>query len=252
MTLEGDHHDGRVSPAGYRKAKRLMLLAQRIGLPLVTLVDTPGARDGIGDEGRGLAGAISDCLATMSALSVPTVSVVIGEGGSGGALALTIADRILMQQNAMYAVTSPEGAASILFRDRGRAPEMAEALGVSAGDLLALRVIDTIVPEPDGGAHRDPMLAAQLLGAKLRGALAEAMRGQGAKRRHRRALRVSEVGRRRTTRHARVAETARLVRVAAEHSASVLLSHAEDASKKLGGRLPDQAAKLRHALLLWR
>src|SRR5690606_20195088 len=156
-------HDGRVSPAGYRKARRLMLLAERLRLPLVTFVDTPGARDSIADEGAGLAGAISDCLVTMSSLTTPTVSVVIGEGGSGGALALTVADRILMQQNAMYAITSPEGAAAILFRDRSRAPEVAEALGVSAGDLKELGAIDGIVAEPASGAHADPEAAARML-----------------------------------------------------------------------------------------
>ncbi|MDA1004598.1 MAG: acetyl-CoA carboxylase carboxyl transferase subunit beta, partial [Chloroflexi bacterium] len=152
----GARRNGRVSPAGYRKARRLILLAQRFQLPLVTFVDTPGAHDGLADEQAGLAGAISDCLAAMASLTTPSVSVVIGEGGSGGALALTVADRILMQQNAMYAITSPEGAAAILFRDRERAPEVAEALGVAARDLLELGAIDTIVPEPSGGAQADP------------------------------------------------------------------------------------------------
>ena len=109
----GARHNGRVSPAGYRKARRLILLAERCGLPLVTFVDTPGAHDGIADETAGLAGAISDCLAAMASLTTPSVAVVIGEGGSGGALALTVADRILMQQNAMFAITSPEGAAAM-------------------------------------------------------------------------------------------------------------------------------------------
>ena len=191
---KGARHDGRVSPAGYRKARRVMLLAQRLGLPLVTFVDTPGAHDGIADEERGLAGAISDCLATMASLTVPTVSVVIGEGGSGGALALTVADRILMQQNAMYAITSPEGAAAILFRDRDRAAEVAEALGVAATDLHSLGVIHTVVPEPHGGAHRDPAAAVRLLEPELRRALAEAMRGRGSARRSRREARVRRMG----------------------------------------------------------
>ncbi|MBM3139554.1 MAG: acetyl-CoA carboxylase carboxyl transferase subunit beta, partial [Chloroflexi bacterium] len=179
---DGERRNGRVSPAGYRKARRLILLAERLGLPLVTFVDTPGAHDGIADEAAGLAGAISDCLAAMASLTVASVSVVIGEGGSGGALALTVADRILMQQNAMYAITSPEGAAAILFRDRDRAPEVAEALGVSARDLLELGAIDVIVPEPAGGAHADPQGAARLLAPALRRALAEAMRGRGTSR----------------------------------------------------------------------
>ena len=198
MTLEGARHDGRVSPAGYRKARRLMLLAERLRLPLVTLVDTPGAHDGIADEAAGLAGAISDCLATMSSLTTPSVSVVIGEGGSGGALALTIADRILMQQNAMYAVTSPEGAAAILFRDRERAPEVAEALGVAAMDLLELGVIDVIVPEPVGGAQCDARGAVRLLEPALRRALAEASAGRGSSRRDRRERRIRDIGRERT------------------------------------------------------
>jgi len=194
MDLQGRRHDGRVAPHGYRKARRLMLLAQRLRLPLVTFVDTPGAHDGIADESAGLAGAISDCLVAMASLTTPCVSVIIGEGGSGGALALTVADRILMQQNAMYAITSPEGAAAILYRDRTRAPEVAEALGVSAADLLDLRAIDVIVPEPAGGAHVDPDGAVRLLRPELRRALAEAMRGRGSARRSRRESRLRAVG----------------------------------------------------------
>ena len=194
MTLEGTRHDGRVSSAGYRKARRLMLLAERLHLPLVTFVDTPGAHDGIADEGAGLAATISDCLATMASLTTPSVSVVIGEGGSGGALALTVADRILMQQNAMYSVTSPEGAAAILFRDRARAPEVAEALGVAASDLLALGAIDAVVAEPAGGAHADAEGAMSLLRPALRRALSEAMRGKGAQRRARREQRIRSIG----------------------------------------------------------
>ncbi len=194
LTLDGARHDGRVGPAGYRKARRLMLLADRLKLPLVTFVDTPGAHDGIADEAAGLAGAISDCLTTMASLTTPTVSVVIGEGGSGGALALTWADRVLMQQNAMYAITSPEGAAAILFRDRARAPEVAEALGVAAGDLLSLGVIDAVVPEPAGGAHADPEGAIRLLRPALRRALAESMRGRGSQRRGRREQRLRAIG----------------------------------------------------------
>ena len=194
LDLAGARRDGRVSPAGYRKARRLMELAERLQLPLVTLVDTPGAHDGIADEAAGLAGAISECLTTMAGLTTPCVSVVIGEGTSGGALALTVADRILMQQNAMYAITSPEGAAAILFRDRDRAPEVAEALGVAAGDLLALGAIDTVVAEPAGGAHADPESAVRLLRQALRRALAEAMDGKGDQRRRRRAARIREIG----------------------------------------------------------
>ncbi|MEX2445703.1 MAG: carboxyl transferase domain-containing protein [Dehalococcoidia bacterium] len=192
--VEGPRRDGRVGPAGYRKARRLMLLADRLHLPLVTFVDTPGAHDGIADEAAGLAGAISDCLATMATLTTPTVAVVIGEGGSGGALALTVADRILMQQNAMYAVTSPEGAAAILFRDRRAAREVAEALGGSPADLRELGAVDTVVAEPAGGAHADPEGAMRLLRLALRRALAEAMRGRGSSRRNRREQRVRAIG----------------------------------------------------------
>ena len=194
LSLEGARHDGRVSPAGYRKAKRLMLLAERLRLPLVTFVDTPGAHDGIADEGAGLAGAISDCLATMASLTTPTVAVVIGEGGSGGALALTWADRLLMQQNAMYAITSPEGAAAILYRDRARAPEVAEALGVAAADLFTLGVVDSLIAEPPDGAHTDPEAAVRLMRPAVRRALAEAMRGKGSQRRQRRETRLNTIG----------------------------------------------------------
>ncbi len=194
LTLDGARHDGRVSPAGYRKAKRLMLLAQRLHLPLVTFVDTPGAHDGIADEGAGLASAISDCLATMASLTTPSVAVVIGEGGSGGALALTWADRLLMQQNAMFAITSPEGAAAILYRDRARAPEVAEALGVAAADLHTLGVVDSLIAEPTGGAHTDPVAAVRLMRPAVRRALAEAMRGRGSQRRQRREVRLNSIG----------------------------------------------------------
>ncbi|MPZ22948.1 MAG: acetyl-CoA carboxylase carboxyl transferase subunit beta [Dehalococcoidia bacterium] len=185
----------RVGAAGYRKAERLMLLAQRLRLPLVTFVDTPGANDSIENEAHGLGAAISDCLATMSSLGIPTVAVVIGEGGSGGALALTMADRVLMQQNAMYAVTSPEGAAAILYRDRSRAAETAEAMGVAASDLLALGAIDAIVPEPEGGAHRDPEAAIRLLEPALARALDEAAAQTNDQRMRARIKRLRRIGR---------------------------------------------------------
>ena len=194
LTLDGSRHDGRVSPAGYRKAKRLMLLADRLHLPLVTFVDTPGAHDGIADEGAGLASSISDCLATTASLTTPSVAVVIGEDGFGGALALTWADRLLMQQNAMYAITSPEGAAAILYRDRARAPEVAEALGVVAADLHGLGVVDALVAEPVGGAHMDPTAAVRLMRPAVRRALAEAMRGKGSQRRQHREARLKSIG----------------------------------------------------------
>lgn len=188
-------NDGRMTPAGYRKARRAMRIADRLKLPLVTLVDTPGAHDSLLDESAGLAGAISDCLVTMAAATTPTVSAVIGEGGSGGALALSIADRLLMQQHAIYAVTSPEGAAAIIYRDRGRARDVANHLGITARDLKRLRVIDVIVPEPPGGAQADPTAAAALLQQELLRALATVMRGKGTDRRRRRERRLRRLGR---------------------------------------------------------
>lgn len=156
--LERGHGDprrrgGAALPEGYRKALRMMGLAERIGCPLVTFVDTPGAYLGIEAEERGLAVALSECLATMSALPVPIVTAIIGEGGSGGALALGVADRVLMQEHAIYSVIAPEGAAAILYRDVARAPEVAEALKITAADCLKLGVADTLVPEPAGAAH---------------------------------------------------------------------------------------------------
>jgi acetyl-CoA carboxylase carboxyl transferase subunit beta len=154
---------GMAYPEGYRKARRLMRLAEKFGLPLVTLVDTPGAHPGPESERRGIAGALAECLVAMSSIPVATVSAVIGEGGSGGALALATADRVLMLEHAIYSVISPEGAAAILYRDPGRAPEVADALRLTAQDLSALGVVDRIVPEPPGGAHVQPEAAARLL-----------------------------------------------------------------------------------------
>uniref|UniRef100_A0A7C5RUR5 Multifunctional fusion protein n=1 Tax=Thermomicrobium roseum TaxID=500 RepID=A0A7C5RUR5_THERO len=155
--------NGQALPEGYRKAMRLMDLAARLRLPVITLIDTPGVYLGEGAEERGIASALSQCLAMMSVLPVPTIAVIIGEGGSGGAIALAVADRVLMLENAIYSVISPEGAAAILYRDASRAPEVAESLKLTAPDLLRLEVIDGIVPEPEGGAHRDPDYAAVLL-----------------------------------------------------------------------------------------
>ncbi len=152
--------NGRALPEGYRKAQRVMQLAANFGLPIITLIDTPGAYPGIEGEERGVAGAIAESLALMSELATPIISVVIGEGGSGGALALAVADRILMQENAIYAVISPEGAAAILYRDAGRAEELAPAMKLTAHDCKLLGVVDAVVPEPSGGAHTDPAQAA--------------------------------------------------------------------------------------------
>ena len=148
-------------PEGYRKSQRLMRLAEKCALPLVTLVDTRGAFPGLEAERRGIALTIGENLATLSRLPVPIVNVVIGEGGSGGALALGLADVILMQENAIYSVIAPEGAAAILLHDAARSEELLPALKLTAHDLLTLGVIDDVVPEPPGGAHRDPDAAAR-------------------------------------------------------------------------------------------
>lgn len=158
---------GMATPAGYRKSARLMRLAAKLGLPVVTLIDTPGAYPGLEAEREGQSAAIADNLRLMSGLPVPVVAVVTGEGGSGGALALGVADRVLALRNAVYSVISPEGCASILWRDAAAAPEAAAALRMHAGELLRQGIVDAVVPEPEDGAHTDPALAAGL----LRGAL---------------------------------------------------------------------------------
>src|SRR5436853_5215165 len=159
-------------PEGYRKAMRLMRLAERFGIPVLSFVDTPGAYPGIGAEERGQAEAIGRNLYVMAELRVPFVCTVIGEGGSGGALAIAVGDVVLMLQYATYSVISPEGCASILWRSADQAPEAADVLGITAGRLKTLGLIDKIVPEPLGGAHRDPQATAQA----LRKALAEAVK----------------------------------------------------------------------------
>ena len=154
---------GMAYPEGYRKAMRTMQLAERHGFPLVTLVDTPGAYPGILAEQHGQGGAIARSQALMLGLGIPTVAVVIGEGGSGGAVAIAVADRVLMQENAIYSVISPEGCAAILWRDGEQAPKAASAFKPDAGHCLELGVIDGIVPEPEGGAQLDHDGAASLL-----------------------------------------------------------------------------------------
>ena len=163
------HNFGMGKPEGYRKAIRLMELAGRFGLPVVTLVDTSGAFPGIEAEERGQAEAIARSTEACLALPVPMVAVIVGEGGSGGAVALASAERVLMMEHAVYAVISPEAGASILWRTADKAPEMAEAMKTTAQDLLSLGVIDRIVAEPVGGAHRAPAQAAHTL-AKAIGA----------------------------------------------------------------------------------
>jgi len=158
---------GMPNPEGYRKAIRLMKLAEKFRRPILTFIDTPGAYPGIGAEERGQAEAIAHNLLVMSRLAVPIVSVVIGEGGSGGALALGVADRVLMLEHAVYSVISPEGCAAILWDDPGKAPDAAAALKLTAKDLLELGVIDEVIPEPMGGAHRDPSAMAERLAKAL-------------------------------------------------------------------------------------
>ena len=162
-----EHNFGMPEPEGYRKGMRLMRYAARFGLPLLTLVDTPGAYPGLGAEERGQSIAISESIMLMSRLPIPIVTVVTGEGGSGGALALATSDRVLMMENAYYSVISPEGCSTILFKDAAAAPRAAQALRITSPDLLRLGVMDAVVPEPDEGAHADPVAA----GANLRAAI---------------------------------------------------------------------------------
>ncbi|MBA3402605.1 MAG: acetyl-CoA carboxylase carboxyltransferase subunit alpha [Actinobacteria bacterium] len=164
---------GMAYPEGYRKAMRAMALAERHGFPLVTLIDTPGAYPGVAAEQHGQGGAIARSQAAMVRLSVPTVACVIGEGGSGGAVAIAVADRVLMQEHAIYSVISPEGCAAILWRDAGEARKAAAAFKPDAAHCLELGVIDAIVPEPEGGAHTDPDAAATLLEEGISVALEE-------------------------------------------------------------------------------
>src|SRR5438876_7954801 len=164
---------GMAYPEGYRKAMRVMELADRHGFPLISLVDIPGAYPGVAAEQHGQGGAIARSQALMARLDVPTIACVIGEGGSGGAIGTALADRVLMQENAIYTVISPEGCAAILWRDAGEAKKAAAAFKPDAVHCLELGVIDGIVPEPEGGAHTDPDGAARLLGESLTEALEE-------------------------------------------------------------------------------
>jgi acetyl-CoA carboxylase carboxyl transferase subunit alpha len=147
---------GMPNPEGYRKALRLMKMAEKFGRPIVTFIDTPGAYPGIGAEERGQAEAIARNLYAMSRLSIPIISIVIGEGGSGGALALGVSDRILMLEHGVYSVISPEGCAAILWDDPAKVPDAAASLKMTAQDLVDLRIVDDVIPEPLGGAHREP------------------------------------------------------------------------------------------------
>jgi acetyl-CoA carboxylase carboxyl transferase subunit alpha len=172
-TKERVHRNyGMARPEGYRKGLRLMQLAEKFGLPLITLIDTPGAYPGIGAEERGQSEAIARNLFVMSSLKIPIVSVVIGEGGSGGALAIGVADRVFMLQYSIYSVISPEGCASILWKSADKAELAAEAMGITADRLHRLKLVDNVIPEPLGGAHRDPQAMASALKQTLLEALA--------------------------------------------------------------------------------
>ena len=157
---------GMARPEGYRKAERLLRHAEKFGIPVITFIDTPGAEPGIGSEERGQATAIAESLLTMANLTVPSVAVVIGEGGSGGALAIGVADRILMLENAVYAVASPEACAAILWKDAAKAPEAAETMRITAGDLLGFGIVDEVVPERVP-AHEQPREAIAAVGGAL-------------------------------------------------------------------------------------
>jgi acetyl-CoA carboxylase carboxyl transferase subunit alpha len=167
------HNFGMARPEGYRKAVRLMELADRFAIPLICLVDTAGAYPGIGAEERGQAEAIARSTESCLALGVPNVAVILGEGGSGGAIALATANRVLMLEHAIYSVISPEGAASILWRDTAKAQEAATNMKITAQDMVRFGIIDTIVPEPTGGAHRDATAAIAVTGDAIANALAE-------------------------------------------------------------------------------
>jgi acetyl-CoA carboxylase carboxyl transferase subunit alpha len=167
------HNFGMARPEGYRKAVRLMEMADRFDIPVIALVDTAGAYPGVGAEDRGQAEAIARSTETCLALGVPNIAVILGEGGSGGAIAIATANRVLMLEHAIYSVISPEGAASILWRDTAKAQEAATSMKITAQDMVRFGVIDAVVSEPTGGAHRDPQAAIALTGEAIGNALAE-------------------------------------------------------------------------------
>ena len=185
---------GMPKPEGYRKALRLMRLAERFALPIVTLIDTPGAYPGVGSEERNQSEAIARNLFEMAQLRVPIVSCVIGEGGSGGALAIGVCDRLLMLQYSVYSVISPEGCASILWKSADKKELAAEAMGITAERLLRERLVDEVLPEPLGGAHRDPQVMAADVKAALSRALAELAEQPVEQLREQRARRLDSFG----------------------------------------------------------
>lgn len=188
------HNFGMACPEGYRKAQRLMRLAERHGLPVFTFVDTPGAYPGVQAEEGGQARAIAESMLSMARLSVPVIATVIGEGGSGGALAFAVADRVLMQENATYSVISPEGCAGILWSDAAYAPQAAEAMRPTASQLLELGAVERVIEEPRGGAHHNPEAAAQRVGETLAETLAELDQIPAQERRRRRRERFRRLG----------------------------------------------------------
>jgi acetyl-CoA carboxylase carboxyl transferase subunit alpha len=189
------HNFGMARPEGYRKARRLIELAGRFGLPLLTFVDTAGAYPGIDAEARGQAEAIARSIEACLEAPVPVVATIIGEGGSGGAIALGAGDRVLMLEHAVYTVISPEGCASILWRDPTQAATAAEALRLTADDLKRMRLIDTVIPEPLGGAQRDPAAAVAAVGDALAAALTPLVGLDGAVLRARRREKFLDMGR---------------------------------------------------------
>ena len=188
------HNFGMAKPEGYRKAQRLMLLAERFQLPVLTLVDTAGAYPGVEAEERGQAEAIATSIATCLEIRVPLVSVIIGEGGSGGAIALAVANAVLMLEHAVYSVISPEGCGSILWRDGAHVQEAAEALKLTAQDLLRLGVVDQVIPEPLGAAHRDKEKAFAAVGSAVEEALRALEKFDGNQLRQRRRAKFLEMG----------------------------------------------------------
>ena len=189
------HNFGMARPEGYRKAVRLMDLADRFGLPVITLIDTPGAYPGVGAEERGQAEAIARSTEKCLDLRVPLVAAIVGEGGSGGAIALAAANYVIMLENAIYSVISPEGCASILWRTSDAAKDAANALKLTAPDLMDQGVIDAIVEEPVGGAHREPKLVFDKLGDALERAIRKLIAVPGGELRARRRQRHLDIGR---------------------------------------------------------
>jgi acetyl-CoA carboxylase carboxyl transferase subunit alpha len=189
------HNFGMARPEGYRKAVRLMDLAEKFSLPVVSFVDTAGAYPGIGAEERGQAEAIARSTERCLTLGVPMVAVITGEGGSGGAIAIAAANKVLMLEHSIYSVISPEGAASILWKDSARAKEAATAMKITAQDLAELRVIDLIVAEPIGGAHREPAAAVASVGASIAASLDELAKLSPAELRQQRRERFLAIGR---------------------------------------------------------